>query len=104
MSGIDARLEVRFVDLRVDEADSNIVAGTLVRYGALADIGGYFREKINPGAFGQLGDVIANVQHDRATPLARTNGGGLELSDSPQELASDGLPYPLPRQAGIRSP
>ena len=31
-------------------------------------------------------DVILNRQHDRRVPLARSNGGGLSLEDSPESL------------------
>ena len=31
-------------------------------------------------------DVILNIQHDRGKPIARTDGGGLVLTDSPQSL------------------
>ena len=40
----------------------------------------------SPGAFAPLGDAILNAQHDRATPLARTDGGGLTLLDSEAAL------------------
>ena len=41
-----------------------------------------------PGAFaGSMGDVILNASHDRAAPLARTGGAGLELSDTGERLA-----------------
>ena len=43
-------------------------------------------ETIQAGAFSPISDVILNRQHDRKTPLARTNGGGLELIDSPEAL------------------
>ena len=43
-------------------------------------------ERVEPGAFLPLGDVILNRQHDRKTPLARTGGGGLTLVDSPEAL------------------
>ena len=44
------------------------------------------RERIEPGAFAPLGDAILNAQHDRTTPLARTDGGGLTLLDSEAAL------------------
>ena len=44
------------------------------------------RERVEPGAFLPLGDIILNRQHDRKTPLARTGGGGLTINDSPEAL------------------
>ena len=44
-------------------------------------------ERVEPGAFLPLGDVILNRQHDRKTPLARTGGGGLTINDSPEALS-----------------
>ena len=45
-------------------------------------------ERFEAGAFGAVGalDVILNVQHDRARPIARTGGGGLVLVDGPRAL------------------
>ena len=83
------------MDTRIREAvelhaDTGLrLSGIAVRYG---DIAGpprlRFRERIEPGAFGNLAgvDVRLNRQHDRGRLLARTNGGGLELHDSPDAL------------------
>ena len=85
--------EKRFIPLEIREGqDMGLVKGIAVRYGDLARIptpGGTFHERIDAGAFGNIGeaDAILNVQHDRSRPLARTGGGGLALSDSPQFLA-----------------
>ena len=62
------------------------IGGIAVRYGDTASIGGQFYERIEPGAFGDIGDVVMNVQHDRGRPIARTGGGGLELTDEPDIL------------------
>ena len=81
--------ERRFSPLEY-RADSGIVRGVVVRYGDVARIGGLFSERFEAGAFGDVDalDVIANVQHDRGRPLARTGGGGLELTDTRQELSA----------------
>ena len=64
-----------------------IVSGVATRYGEYAPIGSYFRERIQPGAFGSIGEIVANVQHDRQTPLARNvQGGGLSFADTASEL------------------
>ena len=43
-------------------------------------------ERIEAGAFNPLGDVLLNRQHERSAPLARTGGGGLELTDTAEGL------------------
>ena len=82
-------LEYRFAELRADgEGDSPTVSGTAIRYGSVANIGGRFRETFRVGAFGDVAtaDVVLNLHHARAIPVARTAGGGLELRDSAQSL------------------
>ena len=70
-------------------ADGTRLEGVAVKYGDVARIpfppG---RERFDRGAFGNLesADLLLNVQHTRGRHLARTRGGGLELSDSPQRL------------------
>ena len=46
------------------------------------------RETFAPGAFGDAAslDTILHMQHERARPIARTGGGGLVLTDSPERL------------------
>ena len=77
--------ERRFVELR---QEGRRISGTAITYGSEAQILG-FRERFNAGAFGDVSslDVILNRQHDRARPLARTGGGGLELRDSAERLS-----------------
>ena len=84
-------IELREVcyEFRAD-ADKNIIEGVLIRYNDEADIAST-REKFLPGAFGDSAvissiDAIANLHHERSKPIARTNGGGLTLIDSPVEL------------------
>lgn len=60
---------------------------TLIGYAAvferLADIGGYFQEKIAAGAFAGAkdGDVRALVDHDSGRVIGRTKSGTLRLSE-----------------------
>lgn len=65
-----------------------VLAGVAMRYGTEAALPGGLRERFEPGAFGDVAaaDVLANWQHMRETPLARSRGGGLELEDGPREL------------------
>ena len=65
---------------------SAVLRGVAMPYGAEARIGPHFVETVRAGAFGALGDVILNAHHDRAQPVARTDGGGLVLKDSETAL------------------
>ncbi len=86
-------LEQRFFAPLEYRADSKAgrVSGVAMAYGAVALIGEMFREKFEPGAFGDVSaaDVIARLQHDRGRPIGRTGGGGLELTDSAAELRAE---------------
>ena len=57
-----------------------------MRYGSVACIADVFDESVDAGAF-RFDDVILNRMHDRADPIARTGGGGLDLTDSTAALA-----------------
>lgn len=74
-------MEYRFAEFR---ADTDGIGGVVMRYGDRGTIGN-FTEEFRAGVFGDPGDVILNVQHQRAKPVART-GAGLELSDTASEL------------------
>ena len=76
-------LERRAFEFRASD-DGGTVEGIVVPYGQPARIAD-FTERFLPGSL-SFGDVIANRQHDRHRPLARTNGGGLTLTDSATEL------------------
>ena len=75
-------VEYRFVELR---RDGRRLSGVAVRYGDTATLP-WGPERIAPGAFQPIGDVILNSHHDRTTPLARTGGGGLTLRDTAASL------------------
>ena len=78
------KTEIRYSELR---QDGRVLTGTAIRYGDIATLP-WGQEKFLSGAFGPVvhADVILNSQHDRSTPLARTGGGGLMLTDSPNSL------------------
>ena len=78
------KTEFRFCEVR---REGRVLAGKAITYGDVASVGSG-RERFVPGAFGSLADadVLLNVQHDRARPLARTGGGGLTLTDSAAAL------------------
>ncbi len=66
--------------------DGRKLTGVAMKYGAGGVKNGQ-RERFEPGSLIPKGDVILNAHHDRARPLARTGGGGLELRDSAASLA-----------------
>ena len=82
---IEVRANLQDGDIAADIA-ANTITGMAMRYGDVASVAGQFYEKVAAGAFGAPQDVVLNVQHDRSRPIARTNGGGLELTDTPAAL------------------
>ena len=75
-------MELRVFDLRAEEG--RVLTGIAIRYGDVARLP-WGDERIQPGAL-TFGDVVLNRQHSRALPLARTGGGGMVLTDSPEAL------------------
>ena len=75
-------MERRFFEFR---QDGRRLTGTAIVYGDVSRQP-WGEERFTAGAFAPLGDVILNAQHDRTTPLARTGGGGLLLSDDSESL------------------
>lgn len=73
-------IERRFAEFR---ADGDTISGPLMVYGDEARFGDW-RETFVPGSL-RHDDVIANLQHDRSRPVART-GAGLVLADGAAEL------------------
>jgi HK97 family phage prohead protease len=74
-------------EIRADEAGIK-VSGYAVVYNEVANIGGYFRERVAPGAFDEaLGrdDVVFLVNHE-GLPLARTRSGTLKLESDDKGL------------------
>ena len=87
-------MEYRFLGMR---QSGRALSGVALRYGDIARIGGQ-REKFLPGSFPDVerADILLNRQHLRERPLARSQGGGLVVSDSPQALS---IRADLPRTA-----
>ena len=75
-------IERRAFEFRASD-DGGTVEGIVIPYGQSATVAD-FTERFLPGSI-SFGDVIANRQHDRHKPLART-GAGLTLTDSASEL------------------
>ena len=69
-------------EIRADD-DGIRVSGYAAVFGEIADIGGYFREVIEAGAFRDAigrDDVVFLINHE-GLPLARTRSGTLTLSE-----------------------
>ena len=77
--------EYRFTEIR--EVEGRTILGNVVVYGDIATTR-MGKETFEPGAFGDAAslDCILHMQHERSRPLARTNGGGLVITDSPERL------------------
>ena len=78
--------ERRYFELRAD-VDQRLLEGTALQYGDVARVDGG-EESFEAGAFTDVSkaDLLLNFQHERSRPLARTGGGGLVLTDSPERL------------------
>ena len=76
--------EYRFCEFR---REGRKLSGKGIVYGDVARIGNR-AERFLPGAFGDVSklDILLNASHDRSRPLARSDGGGLTLTDSATAL------------------
>ena len=71
------------------EQDGRTLVGTALRYGDVSTQNQTCGpERMEPGVFGDVAnaDVILDMMHQRTRPIARTGGGGLALTDSPEAL------------------
>ena len=89
MPELEKRIKSQAVELR--ETDPAISPGTLVGYAAVfnswSEPLGFFREKIQPGAFtrslnSSASDVRALVDHNTGRVIGRTTAGTLRLSEN----------------------
>lgn len=74
-------------EVRADD-DGILVEGYAAVFNEETDIGGFFRERIEPGAFSEAigrDDVVFLINHD-GLPLARTRSGTLTLSEDERGL------------------
>ncbi len=78
-------MESRFLECR---ADGRVITGAALQYGDVARISRGRQETFAPQPFGDVSrlDILANIQHNRQRMIARTGGGGLELTDSRERL------------------
>lgn len=75
------------LEVRADSG-TRTITGYAAVFNTETDIGGYFRERIAPGAFAEAikGDVRALFDHDSAHVLGRTKSGTLRLEEDERGL------------------
>lgn len=76
-------------ELRAD-GDKKVARGYAALFNSEADIGGYFREVIAPGAFTDTlkdGDIRALIDHDTGRVIGRSTAGTLRLKEDEKGLA-----------------
>ena len=80
-------LETRSFELRQTSGQSRQLTGIAIRYGSPTKIG-RINELFEARAFGDLSqiDILLYRQHNRDYSLARTDGGGMTLSDDERRL------------------
>lgn len=69
-----------------------IARGYAALFNSEADIGGYFREVISPGAFAETlksADVRALIDHDSGRVIGRTSSGTLRLKEDDKGLSAE---------------
>jgi HK97 family phage prohead protease len=81
-TNIEKRASCLGVEVRA-ENDKRTLVGYAAKFDRLANIGGYFQEKISPGAFTDAinGDIRALVDHDPGRVIGRTKSGTLRLAE-----------------------
>ena len=85
---VEKRTLVRPVELRAKDG-ARMAAGYAALFNSEAEIGGYFREVIAPGAFADAigGDVLALYDHDMGRVIGRSTAGTLRMTEDDTGLA-----------------
>lgn len=86
---IEKRSVMEAPEVRADDG-KRTMAGYAAVFNSEADIGGYFREVIKPGAFADTlksADVRALVDHDSGRVIGRSKAGTLRLKEDERGLA-----------------
>lgn len=82
INDVDEKAERRYFKVEVRQDTEGKVEGVAAVTGDTTNLG-WFQERIAPGAFDNVlktnPDVVALFNHDPNLPVARTNGGGLDL-------------------------
>ena len=76
-------------EIENDEKESRKMVGHAAVFGEVAEIGGWFREQIEPGAFkasAKKDDVRALFNHDENYVLGRNTAGTLKMSEDSRGL------------------
>lgn len=82
---VPRQLKLDRCEMRLDEDAEPRLTGYAAKYGIQTDIGGWFKEKIKDGAFGEAienDDVRALKNHDPNLLLGRTASGTLRLASN----------------------
>ncbi|MBB6299915.1 HK97 family phage prohead protease [Rhizobium leucaenae] len=87
MTNVEKRGGTLGVETRA-EGDKRTLTGLAAVFNSDADIGGYWVERIEPGAFTKSlsNDVRALINHDTGRVVGRTRSGTLRLSEDAQGL------------------
>ena len=83
--------EYRYIPFttRQTEDGLTVVEGTVIRYGDVADIGGWFTEEFRAGWVENASDVMwANRMHNRDEPLATSDTAFLTISDTAERMTA----------------
>jgi HK97 family phage prohead protease len=84
------KTESRSFQIRTAKENDFKIEGYAATFGVAADIGGFFKEIIAPGAFARSlaarADIHATVQHDFSQLLGRTTNSSLELVEDDKGL------------------
>lgn len=85
---LETRTLKRKLDVRAGDSGKTI-GGYAAVFNSPADIGGYFREKIAPGAFADAvkADVRALIDHNSGRVIGRSSAGTLRLTEDGTGLA-----------------
>jgi len=95
----ETEIERRYMpaELRIEGDESPKITGYAAVFDVWTDIGGWFREKIAPGAFKsslKKDDVRALLNHDSNFVLGRNKAGTLRLAEDKKGLAVEIDPAP----------
>ena len=82
-------LEKRYfkLDRRAKDDAGRVLSGTALRYGDLAQLP-WGKERVQPGAFSPISDVVLNASHDRADPWPAPGEAGLRSKTTPNAWRS----------------
>ena len=86
-----ANREYRYIPFttRQTEDGQTVVEGTVIRYGDVADIGGWFTEEFRAGWVENSGDVMyANRMHNRDEMLAASDTSFLTITDTDERMVA----------------